>query len=90
MAKISLDNKDFDKGVSDATNSGKTFASKMGGFATGAMKTVGTLSVAIGGALTAIGGFSLNSAMELEASEAKYKTVFGEFTDTSDAFFFLF
>lgn len=86
MAKISLDNKDFDKGVSDATNSGKTFASKMGGFATGAMKTVGTLSVAIGGALTAIGGFSLNSAMELEASEAKYKTVFGEFTDTSDAF----
>lgn len=86
MAKISLDNKEFDKGVSDATNSGKTFASKMGGFATGAMKTVGTLSVAIGGALTAIGGFSLNSAMELEASEAKYKTVFGEFTDTSDAF----
>lgn len=86
MAKISLDDKEFDKGIGDAEKKAKGFGSKMKSFAGGAVKAVAGISTAVGGALTAIGGFSVHSAMELEASEAKYKTVFGEFTNVSDQF----
>ena len=86
MAKISLDSKEFDDGIGKAEKSGSGFASKMGTFAGGAVKAVGAVSLAVGGAMTAIAGFSMNGAMELEASEAKYNTVFDGFVEQTDGF----
>ena len=41
---------------------------------------------ATGVALIGLGGASYKAVTDLEATEAKYNTVFGEFTDTSDQF----
>ena len=86
MAKITLDDKSFQDGIDISTKSGSNFASKMKTFGGGAIKAVGAISVAVGGALTAVAGFSVKSAMELEASEAKYNTVFEGMTDQADDF----
>lgn len=83
----------------DAQNQFKNYKDKsieaaaaMGKFQQGAEKvakaadTVFEKTKIISAAAAGIVGYSANAAMELEATEAKFKTVFGEYTDDAQAF----
>lgn len=86
FAKITLDTKDYDKNIINAEKKGSNFSNKLLSFGKGAAKGIGAAVGAIGAAVGAVTLFSIKSAMELEASEAKYKTVFDGFVDISDEF----
>ncbi len=85
------------KGLSDSENDAKKLSKvdfdklgeglkRAGNIAAGLAKSVAVVGTAIGGAVVTVGVASFNAASELEATEAKYNTVFGEFSKKSDEF----
>jgi len=85
FATLGLDTGEFDKGVEGAGEKGKGVADKIGSGLKKASDIAAKTSMAILGTAVALGGMGLKGAMELEATEAKYKTVFGDYVDQADA-----
>jgi hypothetical protein len=79
MVKINADASGIQKGLSTTMQKLNTFNSQLNNFGN-KMTTYVTLPI------LAVGGAMLKSAMDLEATEAKYSTVFGEFRGEADAF----
>ena len=81
---VGLKDEGFVKGLTEATKSGQSFGKSFNNVAVGISKTVGIISVAVGGMVAAFGKVALDGAMSLEATEAKYNTVFDGFTAQAD------
>jgi len=79
MVKINADASGIQKGLSTTMQKLNTFNSQLNNFGN-KMTTYVTLPI------LAVGGAMLKSAMDLEATEAKYSAVFGEFRGEADAF----
>ena len=58
----------------------------LGGFAVKGAKALGKVGVAAAGVATAVGAMAVDMAMDLEATEAKFDTVFGAMSDDMIAF----
>lgn len=77
--KIDIDSKNAEKNVSSLGSKMDNFASKVGGV--GKKLTLGATLPIVG-----LGAAAAKSAMELEATGAKYETVFAGMTDEADGF----
>lgn len=86
LVKITADVDELKSGLKGGESSFDSFASK----ATSALGTAGKLLAGFGAAtivgLAAVAKASFDAASELEATEAKYNTVFKGMTDDADAF----
>lgn len=77
--------KKLEKQLSEVNNKWKQAAEGVAEFGKKS-EAIGKKMLPVTGAITAVGAGAFYTAMELEATEAKYNTVFGEFTNTADDF----
>ena len=74
-------NKDLDSIDSKGAKVGSTFGTKLADGAKVAAKAVAAMAVAAGVAIGKLAKDSLGAAMDLEATQAKFSTVFGEYEE---------
>lgn len=90
LADASDETSDGLKNTGDSTDTASTKFGKMASVVTKSAevmaKSMAVVATAVGGAIIAFGKVALDSAKELEGTQAKYETVFAGMTDASDQF----
>lgn len=89
MATIGIDDSEYNKGIDGAKEKGEGFGSALATVGKGAkvaFEAIGAAAAAVGTAVGATAVQAFNASNQLEATQAKYSTVFGEFSDQSDEF----
>ncbi len=84
FATLGLDSREFTKGIGNAKSTAQGFLSSVESVGKSVAGVTATVSAAVGAAVGAFGKVALDGAMQLEATEAKYNTVFAGFTDMAD------
>ena len=73
--------KDGDEYFKNTEEKAKTFGDRVKTFAGGTVKALGKIGVAVGGALTAMGGYSVKVGMDFEASMSQVASTMGMTTE---------